>query len=266
MHNPRRYAQVTANHAPDVRLFMAMAMYSFAGYPMDLNFESGTAELWLYGYLSASEQSIITAVATESPLLGTMIGEVASDTWPEGADSLYTMLTSGWWIDSDSAAMVWNTTGMRNFLDSRPSASLLGFMLMLGESGSTEWGVVAADGGDTLSCSINAYTAEALACITSTWVDSPADAADFSLGQVYPNPVHSGQFAEIDITSSTAVPLEVEVYDTQGRLIGRVFDTPVSVGTRKVIIPADLTARPGVYIIQGRSMRGTATRKFVVTR
>ena len=87
-------AQVTANHAPDVRLFMAMAMYSFAGYPMDLNFESGTAELWLYGYLSASEQSIITAVATESPLLGTMIGEVASDTWPEGADSLYTVITS----------------------------------------------------------------------------------------------------------------------------------------------------------------------------
>lgn len=259
-------AQIIADHPADTRLFMAMALYTFAGYPVALDFEEGKAELWIYGFLSASDQSLITAVATESETLGTMIGVLGAQEWPEGADSIYTRLTNGWWMNSDSAAAVWQTTGMRDFLDARPASSVLGFMLAPGLHSSAEWAVVAADVSDTLSCSIDAYTAEAYECVTSTALESISSATDFSLGAIHPNPVRSGAIAEVELTTASTGNISIEVFDAQGRQQGYVLDEYISPGAKKIIIPSELIRRPGVYFIQARSQNGVSTRKLVVSR
>ena len=263
------FDDVKSNHGEEVRLLMAMAIYDVGGLPVALNSDSGTAQMWMYGFLSPNDAQLVTAAAIDNEIQGTLIGELGAQAWPEGSDTLYAMIPDAWWVDSDTAAMVWSTMAVGDFLESRPSSYPIGFLLNVTsteEGNGSAWAIVAVDGADTLTCAMNALTTEALDCVTSTAITDLTTATGFRLEAAWPNPVRVGQFAEIRLTAAVAGPVLVEVYDLQGRLIGRVYDDHLAPGSHGFVIPAELLRRPGTYFIQARSATGIATQSLSVTR
>jgi len=248
---------------------MIMAPYNVGGTPVTLDSKSGKAEMWMYAFLSPSDQQLVTGVAVDSDVLGTMIGEIGAQAWPVGADVAYSSLHEGMWLDSDSAALIWQSMAVGDFLDSRASAYPIGFMMTLASgdpAAPAQWAIVAVDGVDTIACTVDAIAATPIDCSVTTNMTDVTSATDFQLGDVYPNPLHTGDFAEITLSASTANHLRIDIFDNLGRHMGVVLDAEVVPGTHAFVIPSELIHSPGTYFIQARSHAGIASRKLLVLR
>ena len=85
---------------------------------------------------------------------------------------------------------------------------------------------------------------------------------------VYPNPFNPSTTVSFDIPA--AGPVRVEIYDTRGRLVRRLLDTPLGAGRHRVFWDGrDTAGRPlasGVYLMQLRSRMHDQTRKVTLLR
>jgi hypothetical protein len=260
---------VVSKHGDDARLFMVMALYNVGGMPVTLDSETGKAAMWMYAFLSPSDQQLVTGVAVDNDVMGTMIGEIGAQAWPDGADLTYSALHQGRWLDSDSAALIWRTMAVKDFLDSRAGSYPIGFLMTLASgdpASAAQWAIVAVDGMDTISCTIDAIAATPIDCSMTTGISDVSMASDFQLGDIHPNPVHMGESASFTITGSLANRLRIDVFDNLGRHMGVVLDADVTPGIHPFVIPAELIRSPGIYFVQARSNSGIATKKVLVLR
>ncbi|MEM1041617.1 MAG: T9SS type A sorting domain-containing protein [Bacteroidota bacterium] len=91
--------------------------------------------------------------------------------------------------------------------------------------------------------------------------EGPADAADFALTSVYPNPM--ADRAAVAFTLGQSAPVRVSVYDALGREVAVLADGPRAAGDHTVALDAAVLPS-GVYLVRvsagGRAATQTVTR------
>lgn len=256
-------AEVITNHGNQIRLVTIMSLPAIGPAVVRQDMKNGQTDTWIYGFYSAEEALLVTAIASANAALGSYVGELGTEAWPAGGD------TTGFspdWVDSDEAATVWMQNGLESFYETHPNINFEAMMLGFDLSQNMSWYALATDGIDSLTCGVNALTLELVECASTTLVDNLNSARDFKLGEAYPNPVSAGQFTQIDLDISEPTDLTVTVHDAQGREVGIVTSRHVDPQGLQLVIPADLIPRSGVYFIHAVSKAGMISRKLVVTK
>ena len=272
MSTARRYFpavldDVKAAHGDSVVFIGAVAMNQAGTTPIKLDYQNGKSEMWAYAFLSVSDKQLVSGLAVDHEIIGRIIGEVSSQDWPPGADTIYSALAmKNWWIDSDTAAMSWTSSGLIGFLDQRPSAIVNIFRLTNTPEYGVVWSIGAIDGGDTLSCFIDAYTSEVLGCTLASIVEEDVMPAGWDVSEVYPNPITVGSSCNINIKMLESKHLIIDVYDVLGRYVGCIADQRWNSEASAIIVPNNLVMIPGVYFVHISAGSHIAIRKFLVLK
>jgi hypothetical protein len=259
-------ADVASNHGNDIRFVQVNAATDWGGTHLNLDAVAGKAELWMYTFFTPDDGMLVLALAGNDPLMGWFVGEFYAEEWnPEWNPGLDTLVLEEGWVDSDQAAAAWVQYGLQDYIDSHPGAETSGMVLFPSDLGDI-WVARITSGTELYQCIIAAATMEMLDCGLISGADDVADACDFSIGQINPNPIRPGMSAEMDVTAHAPSAINISVYDIQGRLLGMVSDREMQPGTMRVVIPSGLLPRPGVYFVRAQTPEGFAVRKLVVTR
>lgn len=256
-------ADVTLNHGNNVRLILVQALYLIGPMQIVLDPLAGTAEAWIYGFYSPDDQQLVSGFAVDHPQKGTFIGELESEAWNPAMDT--TRLPSAW-IDSDAAAAAWSNHGVSAFLNAHPMGQTIGFVLITSADNGPTWGTVLTDTPDTLTCSVNAVTADIIDCGLINNIADISKPSDFQLADIYPNPVNQGNTVIVDVTSLTETRVVITIFDIQGQLITTAFANTIHPGTTKITIPSSLLTHSGLYIMNAQSKEGIISRKLMIVR
>lgn len=256
---------VISNHGANVKLVQVSAQSGDDpfGQPLKIDAATGMATMWLYIFYSPDDYQLVVAVALFTTSSGVFVTEIHAQGWDPQMDSL---AMGNNWIDSDDAASAWMQNGLQGYLDSHSGAETDRILLFSSNIIGDCWSVEVSDGIDDFDCTISAVTKEIFFCGVLNDAEDPVTAVGFSVGQVNPNPIHMGGFAQIELTLLAASSIRLSVYDVQGRLQGIVFDQRIEPGTLNLVIPSDLIPRPGVYFVRAESGADVIIRKLIVTR
>ena len=258
---------VKNNHGDSVVFIGAVTMSYSGKTKIAINQNTGQSEMWAYAFLSPVDRQVVSGLAVDHEILGHVIGEVSSQDWPSGTDTIYNSVAiRGWWIDSDTAALAWNTSGLKGFLDQRPDASVYIIRLTNILNQGLEWNIKAADDVDTMSCSFNAYTGDLIDCAATTLVEDDFVPNGWDVGDVYPNPIHVGEFGQLVVKDCGPSSPNIGIYDIHGRLLCSASNQKNERGSIDVIIPRSATMHTGVYFVSISSEYGVSVRRYIVVK
>lgn len=259
-------SDVASNHGNNVKLVQVNAAADWGGTHLNLDAVAGKAELWMYTFFSPDDGMLILALAGNAPLMGWFVGEFYAEEWnTEWNPEMDTLVLEEGWVDTDQAGAAWAQYGLQGYIDSHAGAETSGMVLIPSDLGDI-WLARITSGTELYRCAIAAATTEMLDCGLISDVDDVADAGDFSIGQINPNPLPPGMSPVLDVTTHATAAMHISVYDIQGRLLGMVSDQEMQPGTMSIVIPSALLPRPGVYFVRAQSPEGFAVRKLIVTR
>lgn len=250
-------------HGENVCLMMAMSIeMPIAGVTLEVNVLEGKGQFWMYIFHSPDEALAVTAMAIDHPLLGKMVTEVGTEVLTPDMDTA-TVLPG--WSDSDAAALAMKGYGLQSYLDARPTARGVGFIL--GPPTDSEhaiWVGMASDLVDTLACMVDAVTLEEYRCTVLNAVEELQTAKHFRLAAPYPNPVRRGAVATVELSLDQPAHIRVSLYDAMGRCLGIIAEQRFEAGGSTLAIPSTLLPRSGVVFVTAESEHGISTRKLLI--
>ncbi len=258
-------AAVKDAHGDNVSLLMAMSIaMPIAGVTLEVNVLEGKGQFWMYIFHSPDEGLAVTAMAIDHPVLGKMVTEAGTEVITPDMDT--TTILPGW-SDSDAAAAAMLGFGLQSYLDARPTAKGVGFILAPPPPTSFEhalWVGMAGDDIDTLQCMVDAVTLEEFRCTVLNAVEELQTAQHFQLAAPYPNPVRRGAVATVELSLDQPTHIRVSLYDAMGRCLGIIAEQRFEAGSSTLAIPSTLLPPSGIVFVTAESEHGISTRKLLI--
>lgn len=257
-------SSVSINHGGDVSLIQVIAPNVFGTTAINLDAQTGTAEVWFYLFRSPSDGMLVTGVAVDHPTLGTFFGEANSEGWPNSLDT--TALPTEW-IDSDVASTAWKNSGVSSYLATRPGAETLTLLLAYDPDGRASWVSLLTNHMDSLACIIDGVTAELIECGgTSAMNEAISLPNEFAVDAQYPNPIKIGAPSYLMISMEKRGIVRLDLVDLLGQQIATVYEKEHLPGTSAVSFSTAAITHPGTYIVRITVNSELQHRRIVVIR
>jgi hypothetical protein len=254
-------AEAQANHGTGSRLISIMTSPVPGSPSLNIN-QGGKANVWIYIFYTPSDDYQVVVIS-----MGSLV--MIIDETPGASQSFDTTGLPDGWIDSPVAMSALLQNGMKAFLDRSPSSQIEFYGLLPAKLPTgllPLWNLMCTSGVDTMACSINALTMEALGCVSTLAIEETPAIATFEVSTPFPSPVRIGEVATVSIDMMSSKNIRVGLYDIVGRQLGLAWDNMLPAGRSSLTIPAHLVQTAGTYFVHVSSGNELVTRRLVVVR